>query len=90
MPKSYFKTFPPDLPADELAARRQRQRYAEWGLSVATMSGTPPAPTVIANLQAYIDGEVQIEDLARIGADDPALPSPAYLATLSRHRLKQS
>jgi len=89
MPKSYFTALPPDLPADEITARRQRQRYAEWGLSVATMSGTPPAPEVIANLQAYINGEIQIEDLARMGADDPELPSPAYLATLSRHRLKQ-
>ena len=90
MPKSYFAAFPTDLPADELAARRQRQRYAEWGLSVATIGGTPPAPAVIENLQAYIDGKVQIEDLARIGSDDPALPSSAYLATLSRHRLKQN
>ncbi|OUJ75887.1 hypothetical protein [Hymenobacter crusticola] len=88
MPKSYFTAFPSDLPPDELTARRQRQRYAEWGLSVATMGGTPPAPAVIENLQAYINGEVQIEDLARMGADDP-VPSPAYLATLSRHRLKQ-
>jgi hypothetical protein len=90
MPKSYFNAFPPDLPAAELAARRQRQRHAEWGISVATMSGTPPAPSVIANLQAYIDGEIQIEDLARVGPDDPALPSSAYLATLSRHRLQQA
>jgi hypothetical protein len=89
MPKSYFSALPSDLPADELAARRQRQRYAEWGLSVATMSGNPPAPAVIENLQAYINGEIQIEDLARMDADDQALPSPAYLATLSRHRLKQ-
>jgi len=88
MAHSYFTTLPPDLPVPERTARRQRQRHAEWGVAVAKLSGSPPEPFIIAGLQDYINGIQSIENLASIEAEHQ--PAPAYLATLTRHRLSKS
>ena len=72
----------------ERTARRQRQRHAEWGIAVARLSGAPPEPVIIAGLQDYINGVRSIETLACIEAEQQ--PAPAYLATLTRHRLSKS
>lgn len=88
MAHSYFSSPTSDLSETELKARRLRQRHAEWGVAVAKLSGTPPDAAVIAGLQAYIDGKQAIETLASIEAEHQ--PSPAYLATLTRHRLSNS
>jgi len=88
MAHSYFATLPPDLPVAEITARRRRQRHAEWGVAVARMGGAPLDENIIAGLQAYINGALSIEELARIESEQQ--PSPAYLATLTRHRLSGS
>ena len=86
MISKYFNPLPPDLPVEELAARQQRLRQAEWGVAVARLSGGEPSAYVLADLQRYIDGELTLNEVAEI-TNRPNALSPAYQALVTRAKL---
>ena len=86
MVSKYFKPFPPDLSAPELAARQARQRQAEWGVAVAQLGGGAPPAYVLTDLQRYIDGELTLDEVAEI-TNRPNALSPAYQAMVTRAKL---
>jgi hypothetical protein len=63
--KSYFSEIDPALPPAEQAARAKRQRHAEWGIAIARLGGTEPTPSLLQELQQYIDGEVGLDVLSQ-------------------------
>lgn len=86
MTSKYFTPFPPDLSAEELTARQQRQRQAEWGIAVARLGGGEPSAYVLADLQRYINGELTLDEVAEI-TNRPNALSPAYQAMVTRAKL---
>jgi len=88
MASKYFKPFPADLSAEELAARQQRQRQSEWGLAVARLGGGEPSAYVLADLQRYIDGELTLDEVADL-TNRPNSLSPAYQALVTRAKLSE-
>jgi len=86
MASNYFNPFPPDLPPEELAARQQRQRQAEWGVAVARLGGGEPSTYVLADLQRYINGELTLDEVAEL-TNRPNVLSPAYQAMVTRAKL---
>lgn len=87
MDSKYFTALPRDLAPAELAQRQKRQRQAEWGVAVAQLGGTLPAPHVLADLQRYIDGELTLEEVSRL-SHEPRL-SAAYQAVVTRANLSK-
>ncbi|GAB2470799.1 hypothetical protein GCM10011375_38560 [Hymenobacter qilianensis] len=85
---SLFTPIPDELPAAERAARRKRQRHAEWGIAVARLGGTEPCRAIVQELQRYIDGEVSLQQLA--GQDELPRPSARVLeATRQREEFSR-
>ena len=79
--KSPFEPLPTGLSDADSATRLKRQRCAEWGVAVASMSGTPPNEEIIHELQRYIDGDITLAEFAF--ADE----FPAYQSVVTRERL---
>ncbi|WP_400193663.1 antitoxin VbhA family protein [Hymenobacter sp. B81] len=88
MESKYFKDLPPGLSEAEGAARRKRQQHAEWGIAVAAMGGTTPSEAALTELQRYIDGELSLEELARLG-HPPRPETRVFEATANRERITQ-
>ncbi|MCC2548395.1 hypothetical protein LJY25_18255 [Hymenobacter sp. BT175] len=87
MDTNFFNPIPDDLPPAEAEARRKRQGHAEWGIAVARLGGTLPAPKLLAELQRYIDGELTIAQVA--GVVEPP-QSPAIMAIQNREKLSNA
>ena len=82
----YFLPIDPELPEAEQQAHAKRQRHAEWGVAVAGLGGTLPAPELLAELQRYINGEVSLAELCRMGQSSPPIIK-VYVAVAYREKV---
>lgn len=81
----YFDPIDPDLPEAEQAARAKRQHHAEWGVAVSRLGGIDVAPDLVRELQRYINGELSLEELARLD-HPPGLPTQVYQVVARREQ----